>query len=79
VNALDYPIQIERLSEADGGGFVAFAIDLPGCMSDGESQEDAVKNLRDAIVEWIDQARALGRAIPEPTQHEPTQRWALTA
>lgn len=68
MNVLDYPIQIERLSEDDGGGFAAYARDLPGCMSDGDTQEAAIENVRDAISEWIDQATAMGRDVPLPTQ-----------
>ncbi|HKS84338.1 MAG TPA: type II toxin-antitoxin system HicB family antitoxin [Pseudolabrys sp.] len=73
MNVLDYPIQVERLSEEEGGGFAAYAIDLPGCMSDGDTQEAAIENVRDAISEWIEQATAMGRKIPPPTQ---LRRWA---
>jgi len=64
---LDYPVIIEPLSAEDGGGFVAAVPDLPGCMSDGETPEEALSNVRDAIAEWIDEARALGRPIPSPS------------
>lgn len=77
MNVLDYPIQIERLSDEDGGGFAAYAIDLPGCMSDGETQEEAIENVRDAIAEWIEEAIAIGRKIPEPSH--PSYHWAKTA
>jgi antitoxin HicB len=77
MNVLDYPIQIERLSAEDGGGFAAYAIDLPGCMSDGETQEQAIENVRDAIAAWLEEAAAMGRRIPEPS-HLP-DRWAKTA
>jgi predicted RNase H-like HicB family nuclease len=66
---LDYPVVIEPLALADGGGFVATAPDLPGCMSDGETPEEALANIRDAIASWIDEARALGRKIPAPSHH----------
>jgi len=66
MDALDYPVRIERLSAEDGGGYIALAPDLPGCMSDGESQEEAIRNLRDAIVAWIEEAQAMGRKVPEP-------------
>jgi hypothetical protein len=39
---LDYRVLIEPLVPEDGGGFVATAPDLPGCMSDGETPEDAL-------------------------------------
>jgi predicted RNase H-like HicB family nuclease len=65
---LDYPVIIEPLPAEDGGGFVATVPDLPGCMSDGESPEEALANVHDAIVSWIEEARALGRAVPQPTR-----------
>ena len=44
--------------------------DLPGCMSDGATPDEAVDNVKKVIAEWIDTARELGRAIPEPTFHK---------
>jgi predicted RNase H-like HicB family nuclease len=65
---LEYPVLIEPLSPEDGGGFLATVPDLPGCASDGETAEEALANVRDAVAEWIDEARALGRPIPEPSR-----------
>ena len=47
---------IEPLSEEDGGGFFATVPDLPGCMSDGETPEEALVNVQDAILAWIEAA-----------------------
>ncbi len=69
---LRYSVVVEPLSESDGGGFVAFVPDLPGCMSDGETPEEALANVRDAIEEWMAAARDLGHEIPAPfMRHEP--------
>ncbi len=65
---LEYPVMIEPLSIEDGGGFVATVPDLPGCMSDGETPEEALANVRDAIAEWIEEARAVGRSVPKPSR-----------
>lgn len=65
---LRYSITIEPLSEADGGGFVALVPDLPGCMSDGETPEQALANVLDAIEAWLEAARDLGHEIPEPSR-----------
>lgn len=40
--------------------------ELQGCMSDGNTPEEALKNVEVVIREWIDTARDLGRKIPEP-------------
>jgi antitoxin HicB len=66
---LVYPIVVEPLSKEDGGGFVALVPDLPGCMSDGETPEEAVINAQDAIKCWIEGALNEGWAIPSPHYH----------
>jgi antitoxin HicB len=65
---LEYPIIISPLSEEDGGGFLATVPDLPGCMSDGETPEEAAVNVQDAIVAWLEGAEELGRPIPAPSK-----------
>jgi predicted RNase H-like HicB family nuclease len=74
MNANDYAIIVEPLSAEDGGGFVATVPDLPGCMSDGETPQEALANVQDAIRTWIEAANDLGHKVPEPTR-----RFALTA
>lgn len=46
--------------------FIAEVPELPGCMSDGTTYQEALRNAEIVIGEWIDTARELGRAIPEP-------------
>ncbi|MEX0718674.1 MAG: type II toxin-antitoxin system HicB family antitoxin [Planctomycetaceae bacterium] len=46
--------------------FVVDVPELPGCMADGETYEEAVANAQTVIAEWIETARELGRTIPEP-------------
>lgn len=65
----DYPVVIEPLSREDGGGFIATVPDLPGCMSDGETREEAARNVADAIACWIEEAKQLGRPVPEASVH----------
>ena len=47
--------------------FVVEVPELPGCMADGASYQEAVKNVEIIIEEWIATAHVLGRHIPEPT------------
>jgi len=65
---LEYPVIITPLSAEDGGGFAATVPDLPGCMSDGDTPEEAITNVQDAIAAWIEAAQDLGRAVPEPSR-----------
>ena len=46
--------------------YVVEVPELPGCMADGESYEEAVKNTEIVISEWIETAKSLGREIPQP-------------
>lgn len=59
-----YRIETRALSAEEGGGFLAWTPDLPGCMSDGESREEAEINCRSAIEEWLDQASREGIPVP---------------
>jgi len=63
-----YHVIINPLSPDDGGGFLATVPDLPGCMSDGETPEEALANVQDAVAAWIEAARDLGRGIPQPSK-----------
>jgi len=65
---LEYPVLIEPLPPDDGGGFLATVPDLPGCMSDGDTPEEALANVRDAVDAWIEEARRLGRTVPAPSR-----------
>lgn len=46
--------------------FVIEVPELPGCMADGRTYQEAVSNAEVIIQEWIDTAKAIGRSIPEP-------------
>jgi predicted RNase H-like HicB family nuclease len=63
-----YAIIIEPLRESEGGGYLATVPDLPGCVSDGATDVEALENAHDAIEAWIEQAEKMGRAIPTPTR-----------
>jgi predicted RNase H-like HicB family nuclease len=62
----EYTVVIQHNPPHDGGGFIAVVPDLPGCMSDGETREEAAANAADAIREWIAEAMRLGREVPAP-------------
>jgi len=62
----DYRFEIRPLSMEDGGGFLVSFPDLPGCISDGETYEEAIANARDAFAAWIAAHEEEGREIPAP-------------
>lgn len=61
-----YPAHVFYSEEDEG--FIAVAPDLPGCSAFGDTQEEAVGELRDAIVAWQIAARNAGNPIPEPSK-----------
>ena len=50
----------------DDNSFLAEVPELPGCMADGATQEDALKNIKGIMEQWIEIAKSLGRSIPAP-------------
>ena len=46
--------------------YIAEVPELPGCMADGATYEEALKNVQVIISEWIETARILGQEIPVP-------------
>ena len=64
-----YPAHVFYSEEDEG--FIAIAPDLPGCSAFGDTQEEAVGELRDAIVAWQIAARNAGNPVPEPSKPGP--------
>ncbi len=46
--------------------FIVEVPELPGCMADGETYQEAVQNVEVVIQQWITTAQELGRSLPEP-------------
>lgn len=63
---LQYPYELKMLTEEEGGGFFIRYTDLPGCMSDGETADEAIKMGEDARQCWIESRLEQGKSIPLP-------------
>lgn len=50
----------------DDDRFIAEIPELAGCMADGTTPQEALANAQLVAHEWIETARDLGRAVPEP-------------
>ena len=61
-----YKYEIIIYWSSEDEAFVAEVPELPGCMAHGSTQEDALKNAKEAIQLWIDTAKEFGDPIPEP-------------
>jgi antitoxin HicB len=64
-----YPYTLTPLSEAEGGGWMITYPDLPGCVSDGATEAEAIENGRDAMEGWLAVAKEMGHPIPKPSSH----------
>ena len=51
---------------AEDDAFIAEVPELPGCMADGKTYQEAVNNTEMIIEEWLETAKELGRPIPVP-------------
>jgi antitoxin HicB len=58
---------ISPLTAEDGGGYLITFPDLPGCMSDGETEAEAVENGRDAFIAVVSALADMERDIPAPS------------
>jgi len=50
----------------EDNSYLAEVPELPGCMADGESYQEALNNIEIIVNEWIETAKKLGRKIPKP-------------
>lgn len=57
---------MELIADQDEGGFVVSFPDLKGCISGGDTLEQAVANAREAQREWLTAALEDGYPVPEP-------------
>lgn len=62
---VDLPWTVELRRNSDGT-FFARIVELPGCMTEGPTQEEAVAHLREALELWLETELARGASIPAP-------------
>lgn len=70
----EYTHIVSPIPREDGGGFLVTIPDLPGCMSDGETEQDAIASAHDAFSSWVSARIDAGEEIPAPQYRtEPMQ------
>ena len=70
MNEIGYTFKINILPEEEGGGYLIEFPDLLGCVSDGNTIDEAIANGRDAILCWIETAKQHDDEIPLPYSSE---------
>ena len=53
------------LPDAEEGGYTVRVPALPGCVTEGDTLEEALENAREAIVLYLEALEDMGRAAPE--------------
>ena len=46
--------------------YIAEVPELPGCMADGQTYQEALENVDVIAQEWLETAKEKGKAIPKP-------------
>ena len=59
--------QVVITPDFEDGGFVAEVPSLPGCLTQGETVEEALLNIRDAMAVWLSGAAEAGIEVPAET------------
>jgi antitoxin HicB len=76
---LDYPLTMRPLPPEDGGGLLVEFPDLPGCIADGSTPEEAFREAADALRSCVATLEELGRPVPPPSRSTETHsgRWVV--
>ena len=61
-----YQFTVRPLSKEEGGGYLVEYPEIPGCMSDGETVEEAIANGREALRDCVAVLQESGRKVPKP-------------
>ena len=54
------------IPNAEEGGYLAEVLELPGCITEGDTPEEAYRNLEEAMVGWVAASLDTNRPIPDP-------------
>jgi len=64
---MKYRVVIEQ---DEDGNYVAQCPALPGCVSEGKNREEAIANIKDAILGYLASLRKHDEPIPPPIEEE---------
>lgn len=64
----NYRYEIIIYWSKEDNAYIAEVPELPGCVAHGDTYEEALKNVKDAIELWIDTAKEFGDFIPQPKE-----------
>ena len=62
----DFPINVSPIPIDKGGGYMVSFPDLPGCIADGDSIDEAIVEARDAFDAWVMAEKEDRGELPKP-------------
>ena len=62
----DYSLNITPIPKDEGGGFMVIFPDLPGCVADGTTMEEALSEAHDAFLAWSKAEQEDKGKLPSP-------------
>ena len=65
----EYSLTVTPLPADEGGGYLVIIPDLPGCMADGATIDEAIDEARDAFQAWMMAEEEDGRELPVPKSY----------
>ena len=65
MKTVDYKVLLEPAPE---GGYVVYCPSLPGCYSQGDTVEESLSNIKEAIQLCLEDMREAGEDLPDPTE-----------
>jgi predicted RNase H-like HicB family nuclease len=68
--ALPYHVVIKHVIDDSGNYYFATIEEFDGCMSDGDTYEEAAKNIQEAMELWIEGKLEGGFTVPPPAKDE---------
>lgn len=57
---------VEVFWSDEDAGYIAVAPDLPGCSAFGDTPEEAMHEMQDAMASWLEACSGMGRPCPDP-------------
>jgi predicted RNase H-like HicB family nuclease len=65
IMAVNTPARQVLLSQNESGGWTVEVPSLPGCIAQGDTVEEALENVKEAMIAWVESALMWGEQIPE--------------
>jgi predicted RNase H-like HicB family nuclease len=58
------------LESQEGGGYTVYVPTLPGCVSQGETKQEAITNIKEAIELYLESYKERGLSLPQVEERE---------